>query len=315
MEQKMIEHHAAVTVDAPVHQVYSLFSHFNDFPKFMSFVKEVTYHDDQRSHWVADVAGRHEWDAVNEDWVPDRQIGWRSFSGLNNAGRVLFQPTSAQQTHIDVYVDYDPPAGLLGDIGERLGVGRHFEDALQKDLNHFAEMVHQAPAGALDPTSSNYLFHKDSAAASGTTTERQDATMGRGSSASEQTREDQASYTMPQDMNTASDASYTMPQDMNTASSASYTMPSSTGTPVRDEYATPSETGIPPQGIATSRENVPSDRPTLDRDIINEPANAAPQTGQRNTTVPPEDVSESEKRLPPEQIPGWESSENDRLQL
>src|ERR1700730_7810591 len=96
------EHHAAVTVDAPVHQVYSLFSHFNDFPKFMSFVKEVTYHDAQRSHWVVDVAGRHEWDAENEDWIPDRQIGWRSFSGLSNNGRVAFQPTSTQQTHIDV---------------------------------------------------------------------------------------------------------------------------------------------------------------------------------------------------------------------
>ena len=54
----MAEHHVSVTVDAPVHQVYSMFTHFNDFPKFMSFVKEVTYYDDQRSHWVAEVAGR-----------------------------------------------------------------------------------------------------------------------------------------------------------------------------------------------------------------------------------------------------------------
>src|SRR5579885_2402338 len=102
MKQNLAEHHAAVTVNAPVHQVYSLFSHFNDFPKFMTFVKEVTYYDDQRSHWVADVAGNHEWDAVNEDWIPDRQIGWRSFSGLENYGRVIFQPVSEDQTRVDV---------------------------------------------------------------------------------------------------------------------------------------------------------------------------------------------------------------------
>src|SRR3954454_3622048 len=90
MTQTMVEHHASVVVNAPIHQVYTLFSHFNDFPKFMSFVKEVTYHDQERSHWVAEVAGSHEWDAVNEDWIPDRQIGWRSFSGLNNYGRVIF---------------------------------------------------------------------------------------------------------------------------------------------------------------------------------------------------------------------------------
>ncbi len=29
----LAEHHASVTVDAPVHQVYSLFTHFNDFSK------------------------------------------------------------------------------------------------------------------------------------------------------------------------------------------------------------------------------------------------------------------------------------------
>ncbi len=78
----MAEHHAAVRVNAPVHQVYALFTHFNDFPKFMSFVKEVTYYDEQRSHWVSSVLGTHEWDAVNEDWVVDQQIGWRSTNGL-----------------------------------------------------------------------------------------------------------------------------------------------------------------------------------------------------------------------------------------
>jgi uncharacterized membrane protein len=75
MTHHLVEHHASVTVNAPLHQVYELFTHFNDFPKFMSFVKEVTYYDDQRSHWVADVVGRHEWDAVNENWEKYRQIG------------------------------------------------------------------------------------------------------------------------------------------------------------------------------------------------------------------------------------------------
>ena len=37
-DKGMAEHHASVTVGAPVQQVYGLFTHFNDFPKFMSFV-------------------------------------------------------------------------------------------------------------------------------------------------------------------------------------------------------------------------------------------------------------------------------------
>jgi uncharacterized membrane protein len=173
-----VQHHASVTVNAPVHQVYSLFTHFNDFPKFMSFVKEVKYYDDQRSHWVAEIVGHHEWDAVNEDWIEDRQVGWRSTNGFENKGRVTFQATGPMQTRVDVYIDYNPPAGVLGALGERLGAGSRFEKSLQHDLDNFARMVDQAPPGALDPESSNYLFHSGSAAAKGQTTSRQNATMG-----------------------------------------------------------------------------------------------------------------------------------------
>jgi ribosome-associated toxin RatA of RatAB toxin-antitoxin module len=178
MTQNMVEHRAAVAVNAPVHQVYNLFSHFNDFPKFMSFVKEVTYYNDQQSHWVAEVSGKHEWDAVNENWLPDKQIGWHSTSGLVNSGRVIFEPLAEDQTRVSVFINYDPPAGILGDIGEHLGVGRHFDEVLQNDLNHFAKMVDLAPANTNDPNWSQYLFHPESAAVQGTTTARQNATMG-----------------------------------------------------------------------------------------------------------------------------------------
>lgn len=177
MQKQYATHHAEVTVNAPVHQVYSLFSHFNDFPKFMSFVKEVTYYDDQNSHWVAEVVGKHEWDAVNDNWVPDRQIGWHSTKGLDNFGKVTFEPVGSGRTKVDVFINYNPPAGVLGKAGEKLGAGGRFENALQHDLDHFARMVDQAPSGALDPNSSNYLFHKDSAAAKGDTTKRQEETM------------------------------------------------------------------------------------------------------------------------------------------
>lgn len=174
----MAEHSAAVTVNAPVHQVYGLYSHFNDYPKFMTFVKEVTYLDDEHSHWVVDVTGKHEWDAVNDGWIPDRQIGWRSVDGVNNSGRVLFEPIGTQLTRVTVEVSYEPPQGILGQLGEILGAGGLFERRLQHDLQHFAMMVEHAPPGALDPTSSSYLFHSDSAAAKGQTTRDQDESMG-----------------------------------------------------------------------------------------------------------------------------------------
>jgi ribosome-associated toxin RatA of RatAB toxin-antitoxin module len=249
----MAEHHASVTVNAPVDQVYDMFTHFNDFPKFMSFVKEVTYYDEQRSHWVAEVVGQHEWDAVNENWVEDRQIGWRSYNGLENSGRVTFQSLGANQTRVDVYINYDPPAGVLGDIGENLGVGARFDNVLQHDLDNFARMVDQAPPGALDPESSNYLFQSGSAATKGTTTQRQDETMGEGS---------RSSYTT--DYGTASGTGYDAVSG--TTSDTGYATNTGTGydTTAGTNYDT--APGTPRNTDVDTTMN----RPILDKDIIGE---------------------------------------------
>jgi hypothetical protein len=172
----MAERFATITVKAPVHQVYTLFTHFNDFPKFMRFVKEVTYYDDLRSHWVVQIAGRHEWDAVNEDCIEDRQVGWRSISGLENNGRITFLQTGPDLTEVNVFLHFNPPGGVAGKLGEFLA-GDRFDHALQEDLQHFARMVEQAPPGALDPMSSHYLFHSGSAVATGTATASQNLSM------------------------------------------------------------------------------------------------------------------------------------------
>ncbi len=170
-------HRAEVVVPAPVHQVYELFSHFNDYPKFMSHVREVTYIDDERSHWVVDVNGRHEWDAQNDGWEQDKTIGWRSIDGVRNRGTVSFAPAADGSTRVTVVLAYDPPAGAMGDIAETLGSGKAVEKNLQRDLDNFAQMVREAPPGALDPASSSYLFHRGSAAERGKTTKAQDASM------------------------------------------------------------------------------------------------------------------------------------------
>ena len=118
-----------------------------------------------------------QWDAVNEHWIPDQQIGWRSTDGLENSGIVTFEAVGDTQTQVTVDITYNPPAGFLGDVGDKLGAGKHFAERLQQDLDHFAQMVAEAPYGSLDPTSSTYLFHDDSMVGKGKTTAAQNATM------------------------------------------------------------------------------------------------------------------------------------------
>jgi uncharacterized membrane protein len=178
-QQGWAHHHASVTVKKPIHQVYALFTHFNDFPKYMHFIDQVTYIDDMRSHWIADVSGHHEWDAVNQGWVENRQIGWRSYNGLENEGKVTFQPVGEDATRVDVYIDYKPPLGFIGEMAENMGVGGKFEQNLQHDLENFAAMVETTPQQATDPVFSGSLYNGDSAAATGQATAQQDETMGR----------------------------------------------------------------------------------------------------------------------------------------
>ena len=156
----MAEHIGSVSVRASVHQVYEMWTHFADYPQFMAHVKDVSYVDDERSHWIVDVVGRHEWDALNEGWIPDRQIGWRSIDGLENWGTVEFAPEGPDRTRITVTIVYRPPAGIVGEIAEVLGAGAAFETQLRHDLERFAALVENAPPDRLDPEDVGYLFRE-----------------------------------------------------------------------------------------------------------------------------------------------------------
>ena len=156
----MVEHTASVEIAAPVANIYELFSHFNDYPRFMSHVREVTCRPDGTSHWVVEMsgAGKYEWDARNEGWEPQRRIGWASTSGLVNGGNVMFEPISANASRIIVTLWYDPPAGVLGDMAESLGVGGSVERQVQHDLERFASIVLDAQVSSDDPEWAQRVF-------------------------------------------------------------------------------------------------------------------------------------------------------------
>ena len=116
-------HHAVeiektIAVAAPVDRVWELWSNFENFPRFMSHLREVQKIDEGRSHWVAiGPAGVSvEWDAVVTDWVPNQFIGWSTVEGsaIEMSGQVRLRPTTDAETEIDVQLSYNPPAGAAG---------------------------------------------------------------------------------------------------------------------------------------------------------------------------------------------------------
>lgn len=107
-----------VTLDQPIDQVFDLWNHPENFPQFMSHVREVRPQGNDRFHWV--VTGPLglpvEWDAVITKREPNRLIAWKSVEGqmIENAGLIHFETVGDGATRIHIRMTYNPPAGVLG---------------------------------------------------------------------------------------------------------------------------------------------------------------------------------------------------------
>jgi uncharacterized membrane protein len=112
-------------IDAPLDQVYAFWSNYENFPLFMSHVREVEDLGGGRSHWKVSGPGGVpiEWHAQLTQESANQVIAWRSEAGsmLENAGVIRFTP-SGKGTRVDLRFCYHPPAGGAGQaVAELLG--------------------------------------------------------------------------------------------------------------------------------------------------------------------------------------------------
>jgi uncharacterized membrane protein len=130
-----------VEVDAPVDVVYAQWTQFEEFPRFMSNVKEVRQLDDSRLLWSAEIAGReHTWEAKIIEQEPNRRIAWRATEGLQNGGTVTFEPAdSGSRTVVNVAMEYEPE-GIVEKIGSALSID---EGVVKADMKRFQELVEE----------------------------------------------------------------------------------------------------------------------------------------------------------------------------
>lgn len=114
---KRIEVEKSIRVDAARDEVYDMWTHYENFPRFMSHVVEVRDTGKRRSHWtVQGPAGtQFEFDSVLTEQTRNRRLAWRSEPGaqIPNSGSVDFEPHRGG-TIVTVRLSYLPPAGALG---------------------------------------------------------------------------------------------------------------------------------------------------------------------------------------------------------
>jgi uncharacterized membrane protein len=130
-------------IDAPVDQVYAFWSNYENFPLFMSHVREVEDLGEGRSRWQVSGPGGLpiEWSAVLTQHILDEVIAWRSESGsmLENAGVIRFVP-SGTGTRVNLRFCYYPPAGGAGQaVAELLGTDPRAK--LNEDLGRMKALL------------------------------------------------------------------------------------------------------------------------------------------------------------------------------
>jgi uncharacterized membrane protein len=130
-------------IGAPVKRVYNFWTDYENFPLFMSNVREVQDLGGGRSHWVVRGPGGVpiEWDSVLTEQVPGETIAWRSRPGsmLENAGAVRFR-AEGEGTRVDLRLCYNPPAGGAGQaVAELLGADPRAK--LNEDLGRLKALL------------------------------------------------------------------------------------------------------------------------------------------------------------------------------
>ncbi|MBX9581196.1 MAG: DUF2892 domain-containing protein [Gemmataceae bacterium] len=138
-----VEH--AVTVNAPVEEVYKFWRRLSRLPEFMDHLRSVEETGATHSTWTAKapLGMTVQWKA---EVVTDRAnevIAWRSLPGsdVDTAGSVHFRMApGGRGTEVRVSLKFDPPGGKLGSLVARL-FGENPDQTVRADLLRFKSII------------------------------------------------------------------------------------------------------------------------------------------------------------------------------
>jgi uncharacterized membrane protein len=123
-DRAAIELRKTINIEAPVEEVFALWSDYANFPRFMSHVRDVRETGPDQSHWIVQgpAGAPIEWDAVLTDLVEHALIAWKTVPGslVQHEGTVRFTPTEEHGTRVHITLSYNPGLGELGHVVAKL---------------------------------------------------------------------------------------------------------------------------------------------------------------------------------------------------
>ena len=117
--RRAVDLRKTIHVDAPVSDVFALWTDLEQFPTFMSHVRDVRESGGRGEwHWVVNgPAGVPvEFDSVLTDFAPNRVVAWKTVEGspVPHAGIVRFDQERDGRTRVQVHISYNPRGGAIG---------------------------------------------------------------------------------------------------------------------------------------------------------------------------------------------------------
>lgn len=134
-----LEHTVQVEVEAPIDQVWSLWSDLEQMPKWMQWIDSVTVlpEDPELSRWKLATGGlQFSWKSRINKKIPNQIIQWESVDGLPNRGAIRFYDRGDRGSIVKMSIAYAIP-GFLGQLMDNLFLGRAVEATLKADLERF----------------------------------------------------------------------------------------------------------------------------------------------------------------------------------
>lgn len=110
---------STIEIDSAPNRCYRQWHQFEEFPTYMKNVKAVQKTGDKRWHWVVvgPLGADAEWDAEIDGDEANRLISWHSLinSKVQTQGAVRFDQIAPEKTLMTCTIQFEPPAGILGE--------------------------------------------------------------------------------------------------------------------------------------------------------------------------------------------------------
>jgi uncharacterized membrane protein len=136
-----LEHSVQVEVEAPVDQVWSLWSDLEQMPQWMQWIHsvEILPENPELSRWTL------RWSVWEFSWlsrtlkvIPHQIIQWESVDGLPNRGAIRFYDRQSHHSIVKLTIAYALPDALAL-IMDNLFVVGVVENNLKADLERFRD--------------------------------------------------------------------------------------------------------------------------------------------------------------------------------